>query len=49
MTSEYSVEQPYIETPRPVRRPVKISSVLEKRMKEFLRVRRHRLRQEAGR
>ena len=36
----------YIETPRMACRPEKISSVLEKRMKEFIRRRRRLVRQE---
>lgn len=40
-------ELPYIETPRLRRRPEKIDSVLQKRMQEFTRVRRRKLRQEA--
>lgn len=36
----------YIETPRLKRRPEKIDSVLKKRMKEFTRERRRRLRRE---
>ncbi len=43
------LETTYIETPRRAARPEKISSVLEKRMKEFLRTRRRRVRREGRR
>lgn len=42
-------ESTYIETPRTECRPVRIDTVLEQRMKEFLLARRRKLWQEEGR
>ena len=42
-----NIQTMYIATASSVHRPEKIGSVLEKRMKEFVRARRRRLRREA--
>ena len=48
MSNKNPVQSPqviYIETPRLKRRPEKIDSVLQKRMQDFTRARRRKLRQ----